>query len=167
MEATIPEDLSGYRPGHVRLVVSNGLRQSQPSTPDFTPADDVASITSHSLEATCYSIIEIAAETFFGDTPITGLCIWGVEHRRTPFESITVAGDYVTRLSNDWTVASASTTEWDREGRGAGCYLENQPSAGATEFASTELVAWANGFCRIACSATLTVRGPRGVSPAP
>ena len=165
VEAYVPDDLSGFRAGQVRLVVSNGLEESQPKSLVFTPAEDVVTIRSSTLRASCFSLI---ATVLYGPgTTIDSLCVWGEEKREIPFGRIDIHDASVTRLANDWTVASMVTTEVSRSGNGAGCYIEDQPSAGSTEFRSAVLVAWANGYCNVTCQATLTVRGPRGVSPAP
>jgi len=60
-------------------------------------------------------------------------------------------------------VAGIAANELYRDGNGAGCYFEHARSAGATEFASTVLVGWANSYNGIRCQAKLTIRGPRGV----
>jgi hypothetical protein len=161
LEMMVPEDVGQLRAGPVGLTVNNGLAESRSFVITFTPVEEVAEFTSEYLDACSYSILGL----FFGNVP--GDCIlsgvWGVETRMRPFERITYGDRTATRLANDWTVAGISAEETYHDGHHHGCYFEHAPAAGATEFASTELVGWANGFNGVICKATLVIRGPRGV----
>ncbi|MBI4915128.1 MAG: hypothetical protein HY825_04715 [Acidobacteria bacterium] len=161
LEVEVPDDVGQLREGPVGLTVSNGLAESRPYVSHFTPVEEVVELTSDSLDACSYSILSMFFGSIPGDCILSG--IWGVESRLLPFERIKVGDQTVTRLANDWRVVGVTTQHTYRDGNGSGCYLEHAPAAGATEFATTELVGWANGFCGIVCQAELVIRGPRGV----
>ncbi len=162
VEVVVPDDLGGFRTGRATLTASNGLGESRPYGVDFTAVDEVLEFTSEPLSASCWSVLEMIGDAWFGGA-IESLCIMGEEQRHQAWTGVSHDGYAANRLANDWTVASAVASATRRHGNGAGCYLEHAPAAGATEFTSTELVAWANGFCRVTCTATLAIRGPRGV----
>ena len=161
LEVEVPDDVGQLRSAPAALTVSNGLSESSHYVINFTPVEEVVELTSDSLDACSYSILSMFFGSIPGDCILSG--IWGVESRLLPFERIKVGDQTVTRLANDWRVAGITTQHTYRDGNGSGCYLEHAPAVGATEFAATELVGWANGFCGIVCQAKLTIRGPRGV----
>jgi hypothetical protein len=161
LEMMVPEYVEYLRAGPVALTVSNGLAESRPYVINFTPVEEVVEFTSDTLDACSYSFLGLFFGNLPGDCILSG--IWGVETRLRPFERITYGEQTFTRLANDWKVVGITASETYHDGRGHGCYFEHGPSAGATEFAATELVGWANGFCGVRCQAKLVIRGPRGV----
>jgi len=160
LEVEVPEDVGQLRAGPVALTVGNGLATSTSSAVDFVPAEEVIEFTSHTVEACSFSFF---SALFLGMSGCPDEGIFGVEERLRAFEMLTYEGDTFVRLANDWRVAGLSAEELYRDGRGAGCYFEHAPAVGATEFAATELVGWANSFNGIKCRARLAIRGPRGV----
>ncbi len=166
VEVLVPESLEGLRPGRATLRISNGLSDSQPFGVDFTPTEEVVEVNGASISAACYSMVGTFGDVIGLDF-LNGLCMWGMKLDTPAFERIEHDGVVFTRLRNDWKVVSAGTSASDQAGRGAGCYLEHAPAAGATEFTATQLFAWANGFCHVTCRAKLTISGPRGVPIAP
>jgi hypothetical protein len=159
LEMQVPEDAEKLRAGPVVLTVWNGLAESRPYVVDFTPVEEVVEFTSERLDACSWGLLSLLFGSY--DCPNEG--IFGVEERLEPFGRIQHAGQTFTRLANDWKVAGLVASEFNRDGRGAGCYFEHAAVVGGTEFADTVLVGWANSYNGIVCQAKLTIRGPRGV----
>ena len=161
LEVEVPDDQGHLRAESVNLKVSNGLAESRPKAVNFIPAEEVLQF-SREGHASCYSLTgELTGGQF------EGLCWLGEIARYQPFTSIEHDGHTATRLTNDWTVVGVTATATSHHGDHMGCYLDHTPSSGATEFATTELVSWADPYCRVTCQATLTIRGPQGVPITP
>ncbi|MEW6336425.1 MAG: hypothetical protein AB1625_03385 [Acidobacteriota bacterium] len=159
IEVLVPEGWDRFRAGRAGLTVNNGLATSASFAVDFVPVEEVVEFRSDTLDACSWGLFSILVGAI--DCPSQG--IYGVEERLRAFERLTHEGRTFTGLANDWQVAGLTARELYRDGRGAGCYFEHAPAVGATEFADTVLVGWANSFNGIRCQATLTIRGPRGV----